>query len=101
MSTPVKVTISINPCCDRLRFLTDLLTQARNLNLSETYIVLVENLILEIMPLVNANDTNGIIALYDINLTSILSNRDTAFNTWKEEVKNQFVPIPITPPPEP
>lgn len=95
MSTPVKVTITISPCCLRLKYLTDILTQARNLNLNETYVVAVENLILDLMPLINANDGQGIVSLYESNLTNILSLRDTAFNEWKEEVKNQFEPIPL------
>ena len=48
----VQVLIKINPCCERLKYLSDALTQSRNLNLSEAYMIALENLILDMMPFV-------------------------------------------------
>ena len=99
MSTSVKVLISIDPCCERLKFLSDILLQARNLSLSETYLVAVENLILEMMPSVSSQNEQGVIDLYDSNIDNILDLRNTAFNEWKDEVKSRHTPVPKTPVP--
>ena len=81
-----------------IKFLIDILNQARNLNLSLSYQSLVETLIIEIMPLVTQNDENGIITLYDNNIENILSARDSSFTEWADNVKNTYIPVPITPP---
>jgi len=95
--TSVKVMITIDPCCERLRFLTDILQQARTLSLLDAYQLAIENLILEIMPLITANDEIGIITIYESNLENILALRETAFDEWKNEIKNKFTPVAIIP----
>lgn len=94
----VKVMLTITPCCERLKFLTDILTQARNLNLSEPYQLAIENLILDIMPMITGNDEIGIISLYESNLENLLTLRENAFTEWKNGVRDQFTPVPIIPP---
>lgn len=96
-ATPVKVTITIDPCCERVKYLSDILFQARNLNLNETYLIAIETVILDIMPNVSSQNEEAIITLYDTNIDNILSLRDTAFEEWKNDVKNRFTPIPKTP----
>ena len=98
MSGPVKVMITIDPCCDRLKYLSDILSQARSLNLSDAYQLAIENLILDIMPSVSAQDDQAIMNLYNTNITNILTLRDGAFNERMLSVRNLFVPIPLPPP---
>ena len=98
-TTPVKVTITIDPCCERVRYLSDILLQARNLNLNESYLIAIETVILDIMPNVSSLNEEAIVSLYDSNIDNILSLRDTAFEEWKNDVKNRFVPVPKTPAP--
>ena len=99
--TQVKILITVDPCCERVRYLSDILNQARNINLNDTYQLALETLILDMMSLVSQQNTQGVIDLYDSNLDNIVSLRDTAFEEWKNEVKNRFVPVPKTPPPPP
>lgn len=97
MSTSVTVTVNIAPCCDRLKFLSDILSQAKNLNLNENYIIAIENLILDIVPLIKNNQNEEVITTYDNGIDNIISLRDTAFTEWMNDVKNLHVPIPKTP----
>lgn len=92
----VVVTVNISPCCDRLKFLSDILSQAKNLNLNETYIIAIENLILDIVPLIKNNQNEEVITTYDNGIENILSLRDTAFNEWMNDVKELHTPIPKT-----
>lgn len=96
MAGPVKVMITIDPCCDRVKYLSDILGQARSLNLSDSYQLAIENLILDIMPSVSAQNEEAILNLYNSNITNILNLRDEAFNEWMLSVRNQYVPIPLT-----
>jgi hypothetical protein len=100
MSNPVKVMITIDPCCERLKYLSDILFQARNLNLNESYMVAIENVILDMMPNISVQNEEAIITIYDNNIDNILSLRDTAFNEWMVEVKTKFTPVPKTVIPE-
>lgn len=94
MSNTVKVLITIDPCCDRVKYLSDILQQARSLNLNEDYTVAIENLILQIMPVASAQDELGVVSLYDSNIDNLLALRDSSFNEWKDDVKSRHVPIP-------
>lgn len=96
-STAVKVLITLDPCCKRLKFLSDALTQSRGLNLSEAYMIALENLILDMMPHVSTQDEQGIITIYDNNIDNILTLRDDAFTEWMNEVKNKYTPVQKTP----
>lgn len=90
----VKILITIDPCCERVRYLSDILNQARSLNLNESYQLALETLILDMMSLVSQQNAQGVIDLYDSNIDNILTLRDTAFEEWKTEVKNRFIPVP-------
>jgi hypothetical protein len=93
----VNVMISIDPCCERIKFLADILAQARSLNLNEDYQLAIENCILDLMGYVSTQDADGIIQVYESKIDNLLELRDTAFNEWKDEVKNRLTPIPKLP----
>lgn len=93
----VNVMITIDPACCRIKFLSNILAQARSLNLSEDYQMAIENTILELMPFVSTQDENAIIGVYDSKIDNLLSLRDTAFNEWMDDVKNRITPIPKLP----
>ena len=97
MSNPVKILITIDPCCERIKYLADILQQARSLNLSENYQQTIENLILDMMTLVSSQNEQGLIDLYDSSIDNILTLRDTAFNEWKDDVKGRLIPVEKTP----
>lgn len=95
--TSIKVLLTISHCCDRMKFLGDILTQARSLNLNDLYLLAVENLILDLMQYISAQDDNGLITAYDNAIDNILTLRDNAFTEWAEDVKNKHTPVPKTP----
>lgn len=92
----VTVTVNVSPCCDRLKYLSDILSQAKNLNLNDNYIIAIENLILDIVPLIKNDQHDQVVTSYDNGIDNILSLRDTAFNEWMNDVKDLHTPIPKT-----
>lgn len=99
MATSVTVQVSISPCCDRLKFLSDALTQCKNLALRDDYCIAIENLILDLVPFLKNSQFDQIVTTYDNAIDNILTLRDEAFLDWSDSVKNTIIPVQKTPPP--
>lgn len=93
----VNVMITIDPCCERIKFLSDILAQSRSLNLNESYQLAIECLILDMMSFLSSQDLDAITTTYDNGIDNILARRESAFLEWMNDVKNRFVPVPKTP----
>lgn len=91
MST-VKILMTINNCCDRVKFLTNLLHQARELNLSDAYQVELEHILLDCMACISNDDEAGVISIYQTNIDNVLSMRDVEFTNFMNEYKNKYTP---------
>jgi hypothetical protein len=94
-----KVYLDIDNCCERFLFLSNSLTQARNLGLNYDYLQALESLIKTLMPLIQQQDEAAIIAAYDAAIANILVLRTDAFELFKDELIDKYTPVPPTPPP--
>lgn len=84
--------MTINNCCERVKFFSDLLTQSRDLGLSDTYQLELERILLEFMNYISNDDETSIITCYDTNITNILAMRDVEFTDWMNKYKNKYSP---------
>jgi hypothetical protein len=92
----VRVSLTLDKCCERVKYLCEILQQARNLELNNEYSVAIENLILLLIFLGNNNDPEGVERVYNNGIDNILKLQNTAFDEWVNNVKNKFIPVPKT-----
>jgi len=83
-------------CCERVEYIQNLLNQARNLGLQTSFIQLLENILVNMIPYIKANDMPTVISIYDTNYDNIINARDEAFNILMGEIKNSLTPYPKT-----
>ena len=95
----VLLNVRVSPCCERLDYLSKILQQARELDLNADYIVAIEDLILGLIPILT--NAQAVIDMYETNLDNILTLRDSAFDTWVENIKHKHEPVPKIVPDDP
>lgn len=76
----------------RTRWLSEEVVKARNFGMNQDYITKLQNTLLDIIPLVQAQNQEAAIALYDAEYDSIISLRNAAYEEMKQKCLDSSIP---------